>query len=147
MITNQHSDRPHRSLHRWSREEVGRLFAVGRRAAGELGGVPAADFWCAFLGVSYDTGERTATLLALRAEWIDFDAGTLRVPGSVRKPIGDNLAGDRDVVCRLSVRTVAALQRIADAQRELLFDVARPKFYAKFRELVDQAGAEIGGAV
>jgi integrase len=146
MITNQQSDRSHRSLHRWSREEVHKLFVAGTRQLGHLGHVPAADFWCAFLGLSYDTGERTATLLALRPEWIDFDAGTLRIPGSARKPIGDNLAGDRDAVYRLSVRTVAALQRIAAERRELLFDVARPTFYAKFRELVDQAGAEIGGA-
>lgn len=117
----------------WTADDVTKLFASAVRQPGKCGGIPACQWWAAFLRVQYETGERTGAMLQLRWEWLR--AGVLDVPGTARK------CGKR-AIYKLSGKCLVALNRTGQPNRELIFPCSKTRtvFYRHFKEIVQRAG-------
>lgn len=117
----------------WTVEQITLIFNACADARGWLCGIPAADYWIAFHRLLWDTGERSGAMLALRWDWLSRD--TLAVPGIVRK-------ANKVAVYVLSPPTLAALERIREPARDLIFPwrLHRSTFYHHYRRLIERAG-------
>lgn len=65
--------------------DLRRLFKSAAKERGKIAGVPADLWWTSFLAFVWSTAERRAAALAVRREWIDFEAGVCHIPAAARK--------------------------------------------------------------
>ena len=97
----------------WTAAELKQLLAACGRERGEYCGVHACDWWTALHLVLWDTAERIGAATGI--EWRDIRAGWLVVRAELRK-------GRRSDTChRLGPDTLAALEKIRQPSRELVF--------------------------
>lgn len=124
----------------WTLEQLSRLWKACDAFDGMYCGVRAALWWRAFHAVLWDTGERTAAVLAIRAEWIDLEAGTLEIPASVRK------GGRTPMTYSLKPATVEAVRPLVAFGRKLVFNFpgCRATFYHHYTRLLKLAGLPSG---
>lgn len=100
---------PQRIPQAWTEEELRQLFWAASVCHGSYDGIPLKIWWPAFLGVLWDTGERTAAILA--SEWKNLRSdGVLYVPAAIRK------GQRRDMVYRLHTDTLTALSLVKAAR-------------------------------
>lgn len=121
-------------LHRFTQSELAAILLASRNLTGNVGTISAPQFWRAFLLMAWDTGERCATLLRIESDWIDWQAGAVRIPAECQKPIDAKVR-----VIQLQAETLAALRMIFDSRRTLLFEAARPVVYRGLRRLCGEA--------
>ncbi len=117
-------------LHRMTRGELIAMLLACQQLPGQVGTIAAPQFWRAFLLMAWDTGERSATLLRMQSDWIDWQAGAVRIPAECQKPVDAKTR-----VIRLQAETLAALRMIFDSRRPLVFDVSRPVLYQQLRQM------------
>lgn len=96
-----------------------RLIAIASLRKGEIAGIPAGDWWCAFLLTIANTGLSAATLLAL-----PYDALTLRTAvgrGGRRRQLERASLRAEGLVFSLHLHTADALKRLLGPPRDRLF--------------------------
>lgn len=126
----------------WEDDHLVVLFAAAEKLTGSVGPHWAADYWRAWLWWSWNTGERTDATLGLTPEMVDWDAGRVAVPGSVRK------GGRVPMRYYLSPHAVTALRVLDERTRagERLFETRGQSddklIYKTWRQLLDHAGIE-----
>ena len=123
----------------WSQEELSKLFNACARQTGMIGGVSASDWWTAIHLFWWDFAERTGATLALEWQHFDATAGTMYVPGDVRKT-------NKKALYDLKPQTVAAFELIRAPERELIFDseFCLGTFYNRYTRLLKDAGLPHG---
>lgn len=123
----------------WRRDEVGRLLAATAKMPGTVAGIPAGDWWFAFILAMLDTGERTWALMAARREWFDQRGRTLTVAAHVRK------GRTKTMIYALKASTVRAIAKTI-RRGEMLFPWphCRATFYHHFRRLLRLAKLPTG---
>jgi integrase len=121
----------------WTESEVQAIVAACVLQQGYIGPLHARDFWLAFQGVQWDSGERTGAMLALKWSWLDFDTGHLSVPGEFRK------GGQKPGLYPLKEDTLEILHVIEKPERDLIFEIGARQnggFYRRYRALIKSAG-------
>src|SRR5262249_33987493 len=68
-----------------SEQQLRPLFDEVAHEHGYIDGVRARDWWAAFLGFVWATGERKGAALSLRWEWLDFSRKQIVIPANARK--------------------------------------------------------------
>jgi integrase len=122
----------------WRVEQMQKLLEASRAMPLIIDDVAEAGIFEAFHRVAWDTGERTGAMLAIRWEWLDLDAGWLRVPAAARK-------GHKPAVYKLRPSTIAALRAIAKPQRDYVFPWrTKDRFYPRYTYLLKAAGLPHG---
>lgn len=122
----------------WTVDELKQLFYAATRCPGSWDRIPLRVWWPAFLGIMWDSGERTAAVLALEWQHLRSD-GVLYVPAKIRK-------GQRkDMVYRLHADTLTALARVKAARfggpgSPIFGSGTVSNFYYKYDRLVQLAG-------
>ena len=99
----------------WQWDEMRRLFRAGRQEQGDIAGIPAGDWWFAWLNWLWNTSERYGASIALRWDMLDLQAAVASLPASIRK------GRRKPAVYSLWPETVESLRRIAEPRRELVF--------------------------
>jgi integrase len=97
---------PHRVPEAWTAAELRKLYRTIDQLPGNVGLVPASDFWRALLLVLWDSAERIGAVVALEWPNIDLRRKWVRFPAETRK------GGRDDSAVRLSDDAVAALRKI-----------------------------------
>lgn len=122
----------------WTPEETARIVAAPLEMnwRAPIAGIPAGQFWNALLLVQYWTGMRHGSLMKLRIADADLETGWLTVPGDQMK----NRRGQR---FRIGPDAIAALRRILEPPRGLLFPwpFDRNAFFKHYRRII--AAAEV----
>jgi integrase len=121
-------------------EQLRKLFTAARRLRGTICGIPAADWWSAWLAFIYNTAERYGAASQLKWEWVDLTTRVASIPAKVRK------GGRKNAVYHLWPETVALLRKIVDPQRELVFpfDKDQGTYYNRYKRLLADAGLPTG---
>lgn len=125
---------PQRTPTAWSVDEIRRLFDAAARDSGDIGGVPAADWWRGLLLLAWESGERIGAILAARHD--DLRPPHLTIRAEARK-------GRRaDRVYHLSPACVAALQAAhLPGRPELLWwPLCHTRLWGRFRPVLSRAG-------
>jgi integrase len=122
----------------WTEAELRQLIDACRKMRGTIGDWRAADIWLAFHHLLWDSGERTGAMLAMRWEWLSWEDCFLLVPGEFRK------GRQKPMVYHLKPQTIAALEKIREPQRDLMFGMISKnhQFYARYKQLVTDAGLQ-----
>lgn len=76
---------PERIPQAWTRDELARLFQSAQREPGQIGGVPAGNWWLTLLTLAWYTAERKTALLLIEWQHVDFENRWLHVPAEHRK--------------------------------------------------------------
>lgn len=119
----------------WRDEELARLVRTAAQQPGSIAGMPARDWWLTLFALVMDTGSRAAELLAMRWEWVDWSAGTMTVPASVRK------GGSRYAVYGLRAETLRWLAgRRRPEGRVLGWEYDTSRLYQLYSDLLQAAG-------
>lgn len=126
----------------WTVDELKQLFWAASRCPGSYDGISLRVWWPAFLGIMWDSGERTTAVMSLEWRHLRSD-GVLHVPAQIRK------GQRRDMVYRLHSDTLltlavvkAARYRGPDSQ---IFGTGHySKFYYKYDRLLKLAGLPTG---
>lgn len=122
----------------WTEEELRRLFWAAANCPGTFARIPLALWWPAFLGIMWDSGERTTAVVSLKWQHLRGD-GVLYVPAAIRK------GQRRDMVYRLHSDTLEAIARVKAARwggpDDLIFgETDTSNFYYKYARLMRLAG-------
>jgi integrase len=119
----------------WREEDLARLVQAADAAGGSIGGMPARTWWLTLFALVMDTGARASELLAMRWEWIDWQAGTMSVDASVRK------GGVRFACYGLRKDTLAWLARMRKPDGLILaWDMDPSRLYQLYAGLLKSAG-------
>ena len=119
----------------WREDELARLVHAADAAGGSIGGMPARTWWLTLFALVMDTGARASELLAMRWEWIDWQAGTLSVDASVRK------GGVRFACYGLRKDTLTWLARMRKPDGLILaWDMNPSRLYQLYGDLLRAAG-------
>lgn len=119
----------------WREEELSRLIQAADASGGSIGGMPARTWWLTLFALVMDTGARAAELLAMRWEWLDWQAGTMSVDAAVRK------GGQRFMCYGLRRDTLAWLDRIKRPEGLILaWDMDPSRLYQLYGDLLKAAG-------
>lgn len=133
------AEEPDRMPSCWSQEQLIQLFDACGWQTGKIGEVDASGWWIAIHLFWWDTGERTGA--TLQTEWQHFDpeAGTMYVPGDIRKT-------NKRALYHLKRRTVAAIEAIREPERHLIFafPFSLGTFYNHYTRLLKDAGLPHG---
>jgi integrase len=123
----------------WTVEELNCILSAAAGMPGFVVDVRAADWWVALILTVYDTGLRIGAALALRTEWLDLRSGYLWVPAEVQKQ-------NADQTFKLAPDTLAALDRINPARRDVLFASThdRHELCNWYRVILQRAGLPHG---
>ncbi len=124
----------------WSREQLSILFAALREQTGFIGGVQAAEWWTALHWVLWDSLERISAVLALPFENVNLADRHLWFAAKTRK------GKTRDKPHQLRAATVAALSKICEPRRELVFPFPfnRGTLWNRYRRILLDAGLPHG---
>lgn len=127
---------PKRAPRAWTEDELKRLIESCMKCTGDIGGVPAANWWLALHGYLWDSASRTSEALQLRWEWLDLGRGLAHVPAFARK------GKSSDAVYQLMSDTVYALELIRQPVRELVFHwPGHPSaLYKRYATILRRAG-------
>lgn len=125
---------PERIPQAWLSDEMQRLIASAGQEVGVIDGVPAGDFFRAMLLVCYDTGERSGAVLSL--PWSNVRGQQVIFSAEERK------GRRRDIVRTISESTAAALEKIREPYRDLVFPWpwARSVLYHRMNRVLKRAG-------
>ena len=125
----------------WSKEQLGKLLDACSRQTGEIASVKASDWWIAIHRVWWDTAERTGATFKMEWQHFDSKAGTLYLPGDVRK-------ANKKALYNLKPQTVAAIEAIRAPERKLIFEFKSSfclgTFYNRYTRLLKDAGLPHG---
>jgi hypothetical protein len=107
----------------WSPEYLGRLMGAARRSKGSFGTVPKADFWTAWILVSWETGSRAGEMFDIETSQITSDGGLKgRALSDATKSAVQKLLGTRKFLFgrlapkREILREFSAMQKKATAR-------------------------------
>jgi integrase len=122
--------------HAWNRAEMAKLFAACRGQRGFIACVPASLWWLGLHAIAWNCGERIGAILALRWEWVDYEAAILRVPAKVRK------GGRKPATYRLWDETISLLRQLEQPSRDLLFPwpYHETTLYSRHKRMREEAG-------
>ncbi len=111
------------------------LLTECRKLRGNHGGVPASAFWVAFTCLLWDTGARPGALFALPWSRVDLDGQTIALVAATQKQ-------RRTQRLRVSAETEAALRRIIQPYRELVFpwNLSPDSRYNRMKQMMRRAG-------
>jgi len=98
----------------WRPEQVTRLIAGCATIKTRIAGIPGADWWHCLLAIALDTAIRKGALLRLRWSDADLEAGMILARAEDAKTA-------RDELHQIAPDTVAALRRILEPARSLVF--------------------------
>jgi len=128
---------PERVPQCWSQEQLASIYRVIVDQRGLIADVPAPTWWCGFVSVIYDTGERRYPVEYLPEGDVDFRAGTVLFRADHRK------GKTRDIVRSLHTDTVMILASMARGEPELpIFRLpfCTSTLYGRFKKILKQAG-------
>lgn len=126
---------PKRLPRAWTMAELAKLIQSCREATGIIGGAAAADWWCAFHAVMWDTAARTTEVMTLEWSWLNLETGILTVPAATRK------GKTSDAVYQLQPDTVAMLRKIITPHPLIFFGIGHPSnLFKRYRTLLLRAG-------
>jgi len=126
----------------WFPEELGRLFQSAAKEPGLLPGtsIAAADFWQALFATVYSTGARIGAVMQIPRALVDLDRGLVTLRYQTQKQ-------RRDQVLGIHPETIAAIRKIWEPDRELLFcwpfdkkSPSRPCMRKHYRRILERAG-------
>ena len=123
----------------WTREQLGKLFEACDWQTGTIVGVEASAWWLAIHLFWWDSGERTGATLKLEWEHFDPTAGTMYVPGDIRKT-------NKRALYDLKPLTAEAIEAIREPRRKLIFELpgCLGTFYNHYTRLLKDAGLPHG---
>lgn len=120
----------------WTRDDLGRLFHAIENAQGNIGGVPADQWWYALHCVLWDTGERIGAVL--RSTWDNccLETRWLTIPAVHRK------GKRRGRSYQLHEDTIAALKAIREYSGKAVFPwpYCRSYIWERYKRLLESAG-------
>lgn len=124
----------------WSVAELERLVSAANESSGSIGGMPARVWWLTLFCLVMDTGARSAEMLAMRWEWIDWESGWMHVPAEVRK------GQHHDECYGLRPETMRWLATIRKPQGQILGWGNRHQslYHLRWNELLQRAGLPTG---
>lgn len=127
---------PERVVFAWTKEELAELFKATRQMNGDIGGIPASDWWYALHCVIWDTGERIGAVLQLRWQNLDMQTRWLIIPAELRK------GHTRDKPHRLHRDTIQSLQPLANDRHEMIFHwpYTMTAIYHRYNAVLKKAG-------
>lgn len=125
---------PERIPQAWLSDEMQRLVESAAQEVGSIDGVPAGDWFRALMLLCYDTGERSGSVMAL--PWSNVLGNQVIFSAEERK------GRRRDIVRPISEATVAALEKIRQPYRDLVFPWpwARSVLYHRMDRVLKRAG-------
>lgn len=127
---------PERVPQAWLTEEMQRLIDSAGQEQGIICGLPKAKWWRLLLLVSYESGERVGSLLALR--WMDIQGCNVLFRAEARK------GRRRDILREISVRTADELIAFRGARsgEDLVFpwQGSYPYMYRRLGVILARAG-------
>lgn len=131
---------PKRVPRAWTLAEIDRLLEVVRSQPGTVDGIPASAWWESLVLAVFDTGERISAVRAVETVDVDLADGWLMIRAEAHKVAQDRLLG-------IAADTVAAIARIYDPTRELLWPwpMHRNTVWGQFRRMVKAAGIRYAG--
>jgi integrase len=121
-------------------DQLRALFRAASNMRGRICGIPACDWWPAWLAFIYNTAERYSAAAAVKWEWVDLATGVVSIPAEVRK------GGKKHAVYHLWPETISLLREIAEPQRELIFPfhADQSTYYNRYGRLLKNAGLPTG---
>jgi integrase len=125
---------PRRNPSAWAIADFQALLAVARRQTGEIGGVPASDWWVSLVMVAWESGERIGALMAATPR--DLRGPHLSIPAEARK------GGREGKIHSLSPATVAAVSAVIvpGSDRIWKWPFHRTYLWNRMRKLLQAAG-------
>jgi len=126
---------PKRVPKAWTVREMGALLDSCRRQTGQVCGVPADQWWFAFVLTQYYTGTRIGATLKLRFADLDFEAGSVLFRAETQKHFSDQFFV-------LPPDLIDALHQIRTPERALVFPWARsPELvFTDYGRILEKAG-------
>jgi integrase len=133
---------PTRTPAAWMANDLATLFKSLESVPGAIGGIPANEWFTALHWVLLYSAERIGAVLSLR--WPDFDASTgwTIFRSETRK------GGREDNPVRLPPQAIAAVERIREPVRELVFpldDMTQSDLYYLYGKILKEAGLPFDG--
>ena len=127
---------PKRKKPALTQEQIQRLWQEMSAADGMMGGVPKSDWFISLIAVIWSCGERVGALLQCKPEHVDFDRGTLFVPGEYRK------WRTEDRLYPLSSLAVECLRRLlsVNRDRELIWPLETEDIHREYGKISKRAG-------
>ena len=120
----------------WLESDLTKLWKVLANVPGKIAGIPAGPWWVALHSLLWWSGERIGAILKLRWSDVDLETGWLIVPAQFRK------FGLSDKATKLPASAIAALHKIREPERELIFpwDRAYEYLWTIYRDILKQGG-------
>ena len=115
-------------------DEVTAILGAARQQRGSIAEVAARDWWESLILTLYDCGGRIEAVIATPTAQIDLASGWITLPA-------ENQKQHRGQVLRLHPDTIAACERIWDAERERMWPwpYCRETLFVRFRRILKQA--------
>lgn len=126
-----------------TRAQIAALLRSIGREQGEIGGIPAADFWTALHFIMWDAWTCISRTLSIRFAWIDLEERWLTLPA---KNWGGGGSGH---VYQLQPETIEAIERIRLPERPELFPATyrfkQSGIYPAYHVILKRAGIPFDG--
>lgn len=120
----------------WLESELATLWTACLATEGNVGELPAKDFWYALALVLWDTGERIGAVMQLRWENLDSNGGWLKVPAELRK------GRVKERIYPLHKDTITAVAKLRRPKAKIMFPWPyNPQYlWHAWAKILDQAG-------